>query len=312
MSTPKQNVADFIVPLNMNGLQGRMLRAPAKLAHKGRNREILLIYGHHALLERWWGLVENLQDYGTVTMADLPGFGGMESFRKIKQQPTIDNYADYLAAFIRLRYKRRRITIVGISFGFVVATRMLQKYPDLAKKVDLMVSMVGFMHKDDFHFKPRTRTAFSAFSRLFGTRPLALFIRYACLNPFILKTIYARLPAAKRRFVEMDPAEYDLMLDFEVRLWQANDVATHWRTTSEFLKLDNCRQQIPLPVWHVASKYDHYFNNQIVEQHMQVVFSDYNQILINTKAHTPSVLADKKGLSVMVPTALRKALANTK
>jgi len=45
-----------------------MLRAPAKKAtHK---REILLLYGHHAKLERWYGLVENLQDYGTVTMPE--------------------------------------------------------------------------------------------------------------------------------------------------------------------------------------------------------------------------------------------------
>lgn len=309
MKQDKQNVADFIVPLDMNGLQGRMLRAPAASPGRTNNREILLVYGHHALLERWWGLVENLQEYGTVTMADLPGFGGMESFRGVKQAPTIDNFADYLAAFIRLRYKRRRITIVGISFGFVVATRMLQKYPDLVKKVDLIISMVGFMHKDDFHFKPQNQKVMSAISRLFGTRPFAWFIRYACLNPFVLKTIYARMPAAKRRFVEMDPIEYKLMLDFEVRLWQSNDVATHWRTTSEFLKLDNCKQQIPLPVWHVASKNDHYFDNQIVEQHMRIVFSDYQLITFDSKAHTPSVLADKKGLSVMVPTALRKVLA---
>jgi hypothetical protein len=125
----------------------------------------------------------------------------------------------------------------------------------------------------------------------------------------VLKTIYARLPAAKRRFVEMDPIEYQLMLDFEVRLWQANDVATHWRTTSEFLRLDNCKKQIALPVWHVASKNDHYFDNRIVEQHMRIVFTDYQLITFDSKAHTPSVLADKKGLSIMVPPALRKVLA---
>src|SRR5689334_19455199 len=130
-----QNPADFIVPLNINGLEGRMLHMPA--AKKGRNREILLIYGHHAMLERWWGLVQNLNDYGTVTMPDLPGFGGMDSFAKIGRKPTIDAFADYMAAFIKLRYKRKRVTMVAISFGFVVATRMLQRYPELTKKVDL-------------------------------------------------------------------------------------------------------------------------------------------------------------------------------
>lgn len=306
MAKKPANPADYIVPLNMNGLQGRMLHVPAPAKHK---REILLLYGHHALLERWWGLVQNLNEYGAVTMPDLPGFGGMDSFRKIGEKVTIDKYADYLAAFIKMRYKRRRVTIVGVSFGFVVATRMLQRYPELAKKVDLVVSMVGFMHKDDFLFPARNRRIFRQFARLFAMPPVAAFIRYACLNGPVIKSLYARLPAGKRRLIEMDPTEYKLMLDFEVRLWQTNDVHTHWKTTSEFLNLDNCQKPIPLPVWHVASKYDHYFNNTIVREHMLVVFESYTQALMNTKAHTPSIIADKKGLSIMVPRPLRKALA---
>src|SRR5689334_14666025 len=112
---PKQKplASDYIMPLNMNGLQGRMLYMPAK---KKPGRDLLVIYGHHALLERWWGLVQNFNQYGSVTMPDLPGFGGMDSFYKIGQKPDLDNYADYLAAFIKLRFRNRRISIAGISF----------------------------------------------------------------------------------------------------------------------------------------------------------------------------------------------------
>lgn len=297
---------EYIQPLNMNGLNGRMLRAPA--TRKTAKREMLILYGHHALLERWWGLIENLQTFGPVTMPDLPGFGGMDSFAAINKRPTIDNYADYLAAFIKLTYKRRRITIIGISFGFVVATRMLQKYPDMAKRVDLVVSMVGFMHRDDFWFTPRKRLVFTKATRLFATRPVAWTIRYAALNKFVIKNIYARLGAGKRRFLEMEPTEFDTLMDFEVRLWQSNDVRTHWLTTSEFLNLDNCQQKIDLPVWHVSSSGDHYFNNEFVEQHMRVVFNDYARGVMQSHAHTPSVLGNKKEMSIMVPPALRKVL----
>lgn len=302
------NPADFIVPLNMNGLQGRMLRVPP--TNPKRKREILLLYGHHALIERWWGLIENFNDFGTVTMPDLPGFGGMDSFAKIGKKPTLDNYADYLAAFIKLRYRNKRVTIVGISFGFVVATRMLQRYPELAKKVDMFVSLVGFMHEDDFHARPAFRKFCSAAARVFATKPIAFFIRYCCLNEFVIKNLYRYLPASKRRFIEVEPAEFAEMLDFEMVLWQSNDVRSHWYTTSQFLHLDNCKVPIDVPIWHVASKGDHYFNNQVVEQHMRIVFSDYIPLVANTKAHTPSVLADKRGLSVLVPPELRKALAN--
>ena len=169
-----QAAADCIEPLYINGMRGRLLRAPATAAKK---REMLLIYGHHALLERWWGLVENLQEYGNVTMPDLPGFGGMDSFFAIGKAPTIDNYADYLAAFVKMRYRRKRVTVIGISFGFVVITRMLQRYPELTKKVDLVVSMVGFMHRDDFLFPPRRRVDYHICTRIMGTAPLARGIR---------------------------------------------------------------------------------------------------------------------------------------
>ncbi len=304
--------APYIAALNMNGLQGRMLRAPSTNQNTARSTapktEILLMYGHHAMLERWWGIVENLQEYGTVTMPDLPGFGGMQSFYKIGKQPTIDNYADYLASFIRLRYKKRRITIIGISFGFVVATRMLQRYPDLAKKVDLFVSLVGFMHKDDFYFQPVTRRIFRTLSRLFSTYPIAFFIRYALLNGPIIRSIYGQLPAGKRRLSSMDPAQAKLMLAYDIKLWQANDVRTHWSTTSDFLDLDNCKSPIHVPAWHVASNSDPYFNNQTIEQHMLVVFNDYNQSLIDTKAHSPNVVADKAELAILLPDELRRVL----
>jgi pimeloyl-ACP methyl ester carboxylesterase len=301
-----QKAEEFIAPLNMNGLQGRMLRAPST---HGKKSEILLVYGHHAQLERWWGLVENLRHYGTVTMPDLPGFGGMESFRNIGQAPTIDNFADYLAAFIRLRYKRRRIAIVAISFGFVVVTRMLQRYPELAKKIDLLVCLVGFMHHDDFLMKPRHKVLFRVLTRIFALRPVSFLIRYTCLNGPIIRNVYARMDSGKRRLSTLDPVESRVLLDYEVKLWQINDVSTHWATNHEFLSLDNCRQQIDLPVWHVASLNDHYLDAELTKQHMLIVFSDYNQALINAKAHTPNLNANAEEMAVMLPDKLRKALS---
>lgn len=297
--------ADYIQPLYINGMNGRMLHVPASGKKK---REMLVVYGHHALLERWWGLIQNFAEFGAVTMPDIPGFGGMDSFYKIGQKPTIDAYADYLAAFVKMKYKRKKVTIIGISFGFVVATRMLQRYPELVKRVDLVVSIVGFMHRTDFLFTPRQRTDYSILARVFASRPVAWIIRYCGLNGFVIKHIYVRTAPGKRRFIEMDPIDFQTMMDFEVRLWQANDVKTHWRTTSEFLMLDNCKTSIDLPLWHVVSKGDHYFDNHVVEQHMRVVYNDYHQGIMNSKAHTPSVLGDKKELSIMIPPALRRVL----
>jgi len=297
--------ADYIVPLDINGLEGRLLYMPSTSKAK---RDILLLYGHHAMLERWWGLVENLHDFGNVTMPDLPGFGGMDSFSKLGKKPTIDNYADYLAAFITLRYKGKKVTIMAISFGFLVATRMLQRYPELTKKVDMMVSIVGFMHKDDFIYSAGQRRRYRIVTRLFATRPVALFIRYCCLNKFVLTTLYAKLPNSKRRMIEITPEQFKRNIDFEKVIWQANDVRTHWLTTTEFLNIDNCQKSIDLPIYHVASSADHYFHNEIVKQHMLVTFKAYHEFKATSKAHTPSILANKKEMAVLVPAGLRRKL----
>src|ERR1700685_2606963 len=151
--------AEFIVPLDMNGLRGRMLHLPGA-PQKGI--EILFVYGQHSSLERWWDLVRLLNRFGSVTVPDLPGLGGMESFYRINQEPTLDNFADYLASFIKMRYKRKKIVVIGLSFGFVVVTRMLQRYPELAKKVSLLVSLVGFAHRADFLFSPTRRHLYIA------------------------------------------------------------------------------------------------------------------------------------------------------
>ena len=267
------------------------------------------VWADPRMLERWWGLVENLNQYGAVTMPDLPGFGGMDSFYHIGRRPTVDTFADYLASFIKLRFKKKRLTIVGISYGFVVVTRMLQRYPELSKRVDLLVSMVGFMHKDDFVYPVHRRNFYQHATRFFATRPYALFIRGFLLNKFVLKTLYARLPNSKRRMIEVTPEEFDATMDFEVKMWQANDVRTHWLTTSQFFTLDNCGTRVGLPIVHVVSKEDHYFNNEIVKQHMLVVFKDYRRFVANSKAHTPSVLADKKAMGVMLPPGLRRILS---
>src|SRR5271163_1947401 len=132
MSKKFVNPADFIMPININGMDGRMLRVNSQNRHN--RREILFIYDLHSNLEKWWGLAVALKSYANVMMIDLPGLGGMDSFYSIGRKPTIDNMADYVAAFVKLKYKRKQLSIMGVGFGFAVVTRMLQRNPDLLPK----------------------------------------------------------------------------------------------------------------------------------------------------------------------------------
>jgi pimeloyl-ACP methyl ester carboxylesterase len=306
MATKDKQAADYIVPLNMNGLEGRMLHMPAPKAHP--NREILIVYGHHSSIERWWGLTQNFNRYGAVTMPDLPGFGGMESMYNIGKKPDLDNMADYLASFVKWRYKRKRVSIVGLSFGFLVTTRMLQRYPELVKKVDFLISAVGFSHYDDFVFTKPRMMAYRIASRAVTTRPMAFLFRYIALDPAVLRLAYKRTFNAKKKFAGADADLSKRLMDMEIVLWHANDPRTHMYTTYQMLTVDNCQNQIDLPVWHVSAGVDQYFDAHRVEQHLRVIFKDFHEIRNDSVRHAPSVLADAKEAASFIPHELRRAL----
>jgi len=299
---------DFIVPLNINGLKGRMLKLPAPA---GKKREILLIYGHHASIERMQGLAEELNRYGSVTLPDLPGFGGMESLYKIHEKPTLDNLADYMAAFIKLRYKRRRITILGMSFGFIVATRMLQKYPELASKVDLMVSIVGFAHKDDFVLPRRIRWPLRVTASIFSNRFPAWFMQTAILRGPVIRACYSIVADNHSKLKDASKEIQKQRIDFEIVLWQCNDIRTYMDTTITMLTADLTKKQIKLPVYHVAVNVDRYFDNHRVEQHLGVIYNPVKVIKADSAAHAPTVVATAKDAAGFFPPALRRLLAQS-
>jgi pimeloyl-ACP methyl ester carboxylesterase len=304
-NAPK-DIADYIAPLNINGMDGSMLHLPAP---KDKSAELLFVYGHHSSLERWWGLAQVLNRYGAVTMPDLPGFGGMDSFYKIGKKPSIDNLADYLAAFIKLRYRRKKVAIVGMSFGFVIVTRMLQRYPELVKKVTLLVSIVGFAHKDDFTFSKPRYWFYLYGSHLITHRLTSTVFRYTAVNGLVLRTFYGHTHNAKHKFAEAKSKEdYRRLMNMEVSLWHDNDIRTWAYTCTQFLTFDNCQVQVDLPVWQVSVKADNYFDNHVIEQHMRVIFSDFHNVPINVKSHAPSVIADPHAASILLPPKLRRAL----
>ncbi len=306
MAKRKTSPEDYIVPLDMNGLSGRMLYLPAPA---GKKTEILFVYGQHSSLERWWGLMQYANRMGAVTAPDLPGMGGMESFHKIGKQPTIDNFADYLAAFVKMRYKRKKVVIIGMSLGFVIATRMLQRYPELSKHVSLLVSLVGITHRDDFRFPGHYYWLFRTLGVVFARPVPAFLFRRICLNGFVLRQTYDHTVNAKAKFAAArTPEEYAYFMDVEVGLWQRNDVRTHAATLKELLTLDNCRKRIDLPVWHIDVDGDQYLDHHRVEQHLHVVFGEVHMVRAKLPHHAPSIIADEAAAAPLIPAKLRRAI----
>lgn len=298
----------YISGLHVNGMDGRILRMPSPA---GRKRRIFLVYGHHSSLERLYGLAEVLNEYGSVTMPDLPGFGGMDSFYKINEKPTIDNYSDYLASLIKLYYKRQRVTIIAMSFSVPLIIRMLQKYPELVKKVDLFVSIAGFTRRDDFIFDKKTYWSLRLLARTFSYRIPALFWRHVILTKPVIKTTYKLVGNKHSKMKDaVDMVERDRRIDYEVGLWQMNDVRTRMSTMTMMFTLNVVDdKQIDLPVVHVTATEDRYFDNETVKQHLHVIFKKVEMVSTSMPNHAPSIMATAKEAAPYIPSKVRKLLS---
>jgi pimeloyl-ACP methyl ester carboxylesterase len=297
----------YIKPLNMNGLSGRMLKMPASKTIKTK-REILLIYGHHASLERIYGIAESLNEYGNVTTPDLPGCGGMDSFYTIDMKPNLDTMADYMAAFIKLRYRGKKVTVIGISLGFAIITRTLQRYPELVDKVDLLISIVGFSHKYDFSLSKSRIRFYKYGAEFFSKRLPSMFFYNVFLHPSVIRAAYSKTHNAKKKMANLSKEEKAEAIEFEINLWRQDDIRTYMRMAIEFLTLDNCRQQINLPVHHISVNADQYFDHGVVEQHMRIIFTDFTEHEAIIPNHAPSILASKQEADPFIPKSIRKLL----
>lgn len=298
----KTDVNQYLQPLSVGGLKGRKLCMPGPRDAKG---EVLFIYGHHSSLERWWGVMELIAQHSTVTMPDLPGFGGMESLYKLGKSATIDNLADWLAEFVKQEYGERKVTVVGMSLGFVIITRMLQRHPELTKNVGKLISLFGFAHKRDFIMPNRLRRAYKLGAWFFSLPASSAFYRRVFLHPEVLRRGYHKTKNAREKFKGLSPEEVSKNMDFEIALWHANDLRTHMKTVVEFLSLDNTKSKVNLPVYHIGVKNDRYFSNSSVEKHYRQIFSEYHLLAeLKSGTHAPTAVRTAKDAQAIIPAGM--------
>ena len=303
MSKKYVRPAEYIVPLNINGLEGRMLNLGGR--NKNNRSELMLVYDLNSNLERWWGLVVALSRYGNVTMADLPGFGGMDSFYTIGSKPTIDNLADYLASFVKLRYRRKKLSIVAIGFGFCVVTRMLQRNPELKSKVSLVACINGYAHKDDFIPSGPNQRLKTISYRVGASLLIINILKLVMNNPVALNLRFR--PAVSSNNIRKI-ADEQFITKFRIDLAKENDLRTKIYLAWELLNLDNCDRSVALPLWHITLGHPREVNPKLVEQHLRVIFRDYTHLPSKLIRTLPLVLNDEKMAIKFIPARLRREL----
>ena len=298
---------NYISQLEINGLKGRVLDLPAP--KKYQQRFILFIYGHHATLERNFGLNLAVNKYGRVVMPDLPGFGGMDSFYKIGKKPTLDNYADYLADFLKVYYPKGKFMVFGFSFGFLVVTRLLQRHPELVNRVDIHVSLAGLVNHKSFKFPRRIILLYKLIITGMKTRPGAWLYRRIILQSWLVKLFYDKTYSAKAKFKGLDPVRRRQMLEVEMHLWHCNDLRTRAFTGQIMLTTNITDQQVALPVYHIAPKVDQYLDLKQTAQDLKAVYSKLHWLEVDLPNHAPTVIATTDEADGLLPAKLRQVLA---
>jgi hypothetical protein len=198
--------------------------------------------------------------------------------------------------------------VAAFSYGFIIFTRMLQKYPEIADRVDLLISIVGFTNQNEFSFTKKRHALYHLATSFFAHKLPAAFFRNVVLHPTILRTFYSRTHNAKVKFADLSPEEHAEMTEFEVHLWRINDVRTYMTTALSFLTFDNTKIKVNKPVWHIYVAQDNYFNNELVEQHMREVFTDYHAVLAPIEKHMPNVIAGKDEAATIFPEKILQLL----
>lgn len=306
---PTTETSRYISDMHVAGLKGRVLHMPGP---KPDSPEVLFIYGHHSTIERWWGIMELFAKHNAVTMPDLPGFGGMESLYKVGKQANLDNLADWLAEFVKQRYGDKKVTMVGMSLGFVIITRMLQRHPEHTKNVRMLVSLFGFAHTKDFMI-PQPRKMFYTAGAWFFSLPItSTFYRKVFLRPNVLRSGYHKTKNAKEKFKGLNNQQKREAMEFEIKLWHANDLRTHMRTAYEFLTLNNTKAEVDLPVYHIAVHNDRYFSNASVQKHFKQIFRDYRLLAeLKSGTHAPTRISSAKEALPLIPAELINALGKS-
>ncbi|HEY2004438.1 MAG TPA: alpha/beta hydrolase [Candidatus Saccharimonadia bacterium] len=263
----------------MSGLKGRVFNHPSRKERGGRT--IVFVYGIHGSLERFYGVIHYLARFGRVVAPDLPGFGGMPSFYSVGSRPSPDAYGDYLAEFIRQELPDGQLTLVGLSYGFVVITRMLARHPDLQSRADMAVSVMGLADGRDLAMSPVLRCACEALLGIARTPVLGRVLQYIITRRWLLRLMYTdRNPKVRSLPQSLRPE----IIRFESYLWNCNDMRTYGACMHELFHL---RQPtgplIKTPAHHISTPHDHWLNIDSAERHIRALYG-------NLTSHTSTVM----------------------
>jgi hypothetical protein len=82
---------------------------------------------------------------------------------------------------------------------------------------------------------------------------------------------------------------------------------THAQTIKTMLSIDNCQDNVNLPVWNISFGDQTFLNENYVEQHLKVIFSGYHKLTTKFDLSLPFG-SPNSHIGKIIPPSLRKKI----
>lgn len=303
------STAEYYKPYTYKNLHGRYMHLPAK--NKDAKRTFVLLYGQHATLERIEPVASALTEFGDVYAVDNPGFGGMEPSFLINEYPSLSFYAGHLNYFIN-RYVPvdRKVTPLGISFGFQIIVQALHDYPELQYKTEEVVSFVGFVQPKNFHIPLSYYVTLVFFVGNLSKSWIGSKVVAACMKEWIVLNIYRVTRPIQIKLKTLPKAEAKRYSIEQAWLWRINDVRTHGATAIDFIKKNDLTSiRLHTNAIHVGIPKDHLVDNAMVVKELNIIFKSLTSYDLQLDNHAPLDLDSREKLLDILPQGLISKLS---
>lgn len=291
------DIEKYIEPINLNGLTGRCLYIPSDQP----KINIMFVIGMHSSMERMYPIAKYLSRFGNVIVPDLPGVGGMDSFYRINKPFSLDSYADYLYTFLKSKKLNGNTILVGMSFGFLIATRMMQKYPQSEKWFTKMVSFVGFSKNKDFKSYRSMKLYLQPIAWMFSRKIPSWLLQNTLYSSIGLNIMIPIMTLYNPKYKNVSSQEREASKRMEFDLWKSNDTRTRFALYDLFLNfnLTTVTRKISVPLFSIRANHDQYFDTKSVMTGLNLMYEKVVETEVKLKLHAPSIIDNERQIEDM-------------
>ncbi|WP_338472506.1 alpha/beta hydrolase [Niallia sp. XMNu-256] len=236
---------------------------------------------------------EKLEDDFIVVDWDQRGSGKSYNKKFSKRNLTIHQYVEdikVLSQRLIERFNKKKIFLVGHSWGTIIGLLAVEKYPELFQYymgIGQVVHMIeGEIRGYEFALKQAKfhhhRSNYQTLLRL-GSPPYSSLYKTAQFRKVLDQYggfRYQKTTSVWDDIKEMIASEHYRVIDIYRWLKGINDLTKHFRNEIVKINLKEQVKKVEIPVYFVMGKYDYITPCSLAEEYIDVIDSPYKKLIV--------------------------------